>query len=238
MNRKITFILAIAVGTIFSWTNNANAQCSQSSAPRYVQPPVYSQPVYQQPVYTQPVYSQPVYTQPVMTAPVVVSPTPAPTPARAAKAKAKQLGVAAKQQFRNRQYDQTKTTLDELVKLVPNDASGWQFRSIVSFSKGEFDDAAADIYDAMQLGRVWSRKSVDNLYGEYAADYTAQLTKLNKAVADKPSLQGHFLLAYHHMVNEEFEAGKKELQKVLRLEPAEPLSQKLIAVLDQRMSQK
>jgi len=240
MYRKITFTISLAIATICCSTDIANAQqlpCSQRpqmQSPRYLHRPIYTQPVY-----TQPVYSQPVYWQPVAN-PIVVAPTPAPARSAAdlAKDRAKQLGATAKQQFRNRQYTQAKKTLDEVVKLVPNDASGWQFRGIVSFSLGDFEGAAADIYDAMRLGNTWPRKSIDNLYGANASDYDVQLSKLSESVTQKASMQGHFLLAYHHIVNERFAAGKKELQNVLKLQPEEPLSKQLLVVLDQRLAKK
>ncbi|QEG21443.1 hypothetical protein [Mariniblastus fucicola] len=206
--------------------------------PVYVQPPAYTQP----PVYVQPqpiVYSQPrVHAATPVTYPMAATPTPAVSPADQAKSRAKQLANTAKQQFRDKQYDKAKATLDEVVKLVPNDSTGWQFRGLVSFSMGDFEAAAADMYDTLRLGNTWPRKSIDNLYGEHAADYSVQLSKLNENVAQTPSMQGHFLLAYHYMVNEQFEASRKELQNVLKLQPEEPLSMKLLKVIDQRLAQK
>lgn len=265
MNRNISFVVAIAMATVFSSTDMANAQLldtisraipqrltrpfqisqpqqrpSCSRPPIQTQPPRYTQPIYNQPVYSRPVYRQPIYTQPVTVNPIIISPTPAPARSAAdiAKDRAKQLGSEAKQQFRNGQYTEAKKTLDQLVKLVPNDASGWQFRSIVSFTTGDFEGAAADIYDAMRLGNTWTRKSINNLYGANSSDYDQQLAKLTEAVTKTPSMQGHFLLAYHHIVNEQFKDGRNELQNVLKLEPEEPLSKKLLIVLNQRLAQK
>lgn len=208
--------------------------------PRYVQPPVYTQP---QPVYSQPqpAMSQSVYVSPpVASAPVRVAPTPAAKPKnnKAEKAKAKQLANQAKQHFRTGQYGKAKSALDQIVKLVPKDASGWQFRGLVNFAMGDFDEAAADMYDAMKLGKVWPRRSVDALYGKHAADYASQLEKLDDIVASDPSMQGHFLLAYHHTVNDQLEEAKQDLQSVLKLQPNEPLSTQLLASLEQRLAQK
>jgi len=219
----------------------------QPQPPAYGQPPVYTQPrfqppVRQQPVYQPPVYAQPVVTQPATPNPIVVAPTPAvppnPNASKDVQARAKQLGNVAKEQFRSNQYGKAKATLDQLVKLVPNDSSAWQFRGIVSFSMGNFEAAAADVYDALRLGKAWPKQSIVNLYGDYKANYAIQLSKLNESVAQKPSMQGHFLQAYHHMVNEQFAEGKKELESVLKLQPNEPLSKKLLVYLDQQLAQK
>jgi len=241
-----SIIFVVAIATCFITVDSTVGQCSRSQGVQqvypqrqqvYVQPQTYTQPLtYQQP----PVYpQQTVYVQPVASNPVHVSPTPATPPkANASIAQVKQLATQAKLQFRSNQYGKAKATLDKLVKLVPNDSSAWQFRGIVSFSMGEFEGAAADVYDALRLGKAWPRTSIANLYGDYEANYAIQRSRLNESVAQKPSMQGHFLQAYHHMVNEQFSEGKKELQNVLKLQPDEPLSKKLLVALDQRLAQK
>jgi Tfp pilus assembly protein PilF len=213
----------------------------QSFCPSYGRqvPPTQYVPQPQLQYVPQPQYVPQVQAVPyVQSTPVVYStPTPA-TPVSASKSRAKQLAAIAKQQFRSKEYYKAKLTLDEIVKLAPNDSSGYQFRGLVVFSIGDFEAAAADSYDTLRLGNTWTRNSVENLYGSNSADYAIQLSKLAESVAQKPSMQGHFLLAYHHMVNEQFEDGKRELQNVLKLEPEEPLTKKLMAVLNQRLAQK
>lgn len=49
-------------------------------------------------------------------------------------------------------------------------------------------------------------------------------------------MQRHFLLAYHYLVNENWAQGKIQLEKVLALQPQEPLSQKLLVAVDAKLA--
>ena len=217
-------ILCLGIFTFLAFnpfsTFEAMAQCSNY---RY-------QPVYTQPVYTQPVYSQPVYSQPIVQ-PAAPSVTVQPLQ------QARQLTAIAKQKFLSGDYDGAISELDKVCKLAPNDTSAFQFRSLCSFAKGDCDSAAADAYDALKLGNAWTRPVIQSLYGANWDKYSQHMSKLTqKAIGNEAKMQTHFLLAYHYLVSEQWQKGKDHLQKVLELQPSEPLSTQLVAVVDQKIA--
>lgn len=200
--------------------------------PRCNQQPVYSQPVYSQPVYSQPVYSQPVYTQP---APAPVNPQPVrkPTPIEIAR----QYTADAKTLFQKGSYPEAGKKLDEVVKLAPKDSNAYQFRALTHFARSDFKAAAADAYDAMALGNAWTGEVIQSIYGAQSlGTYNNQLDQLKRVVDQNPSMQSHFLLAYHHLVNSQWSEGKTQLEKVLALQPEEQLSQKLLAAVESKLN--
>lgn len=204
-------------------TAQLSAQCPNSQ--RYVQP-ACNQPVYSQPIYSQPVYSQPMYSQPY----TVVSPQPV-----SAAELARMYTTEAKSLFASGQYQPAKQKLDEVVKQAPQDADAFQFRALAAFAAADFDSAAADVYDSLGLGNAWTLPVIQSLYGNNMEKYKSQLVALKRVVEQKPTMQSHFLLAYHHLMSEEWAEGKTQLQQVLKLQPEEPLSTKLLAVVETKM---
>lgn len=208
--------------------------------------PTYSQPTYPQPVYPQPVYSQPTYSQPIHTYPVVNQPVYSqpvvsqPQPARPMTSLelARKYTNEAKKLFQQKLYSQAKLKLDEVVKRAPKDTNAYQFRALNEFAQDDFKTAAADAYDALSLGNTWTREVLKSVYGPRTLSaYDNQLAKLERAVKQQPSMQRHFLLAYHHLVNENWAQGKVQLEKVLALQPKEPLSQKLLAAVETKLAE-
>ncbi|MDB4777910.1 hypothetical protein OAG68_00475 [bacterium] len=209
--------LVVAVFTIS--LSQVSAQCPNSQS--------YIQPACNQPVYSQPVYSQPIYSQPY----TVVSPQPV-SPAELAR----MYTTEAKTLFASGQYQLAKQKLDEVVQRVPKDADAFQFRALAAFAAADFDNAAADAYDSMGLGNAWTLPVIQSLYGNDLNRYRTHLGTLKRVVAEKPTMQSHFLLAYHHVMNEEWAEGKVQLQQVLKLQAEEPLSTKLLAVVETKLT--
>jgi tetratricopeptide (TPR) repeat protein len=248
---------AIAMFLTLATTGVTFAQCQyQQSTKSGFLPRRQVRPVYVQPAYQQLRYIQPVPTQAVPHVPLTYNSSPsiagAPFVAPVnnvqnvnklgavdlAKLKARELAKTAKLHFRQMDYAAAKPMLDQVVELAPNDNSAWQFRSLNHFAQGSFEDAAADAYDAMRLGNAWTKTGLKGMYGDDLGNYQQQLARLTSAVENHSTMQGHFLLAYHNMMNNRLDESKKHLSKVLELEPAEPLSTKLVVAIDQRLTAK
>ncbi len=140
----------------------------------------------------------------------------------------------AKAYFRTKQYVDSQRYLDQVVKLVPNDTNAYQFRSLVFFAQFKYDDAAADAFDALRLGNTWTVDVLDSVYPK-AAIYHEQLDQLKRATEKSPSMSNHFLLAYHYLMLNDLENGRKQLEQVLVLQPEEPLSTQLLAVVNAKI---
>lgn len=218
------FFQSLSVATLFVsfLATGSFAQCYNS--------PGYVQPIYNPPVYTQPVYQPPVYQQPY----VVTSPQPVQTVTPMEMARI--YTTEAKSMFKRGEYQLAQKKLDEVVKRVPKDGNAYQFRALAAFASANFDAAAADAYDSLGLGNAWTRPVIQSLYGDRLEKYETHLDTLKRVVEQKPTMQAHFLLAYHHLMNEQWAEGKTQLQKVLEIQADEPLSQKLLAVVDQKLS--
>lgn len=207
---------------------------AMNAQPSYQQP-TYQQPRYQQPGCAQPTYVPPVYTKPMPTvSPVVAKPKPVRTPtpvelARISTEKAKSL-------FKKREYSAAEKQLDEVIKQLPKNADAYQFRSLTHFTQSDWANSAADAYDAMSNGNTWTRDVLKSVYGpESIRYYDNQLRQLKRVVELNPSMQSHFLLAYHHLVNGQWEEGKIQLEEVLALQPQEQLSRKLLSVVNTKI---
>lgn len=202
--------------------------------------PTYEQPRCNQPTYPQPVYNPPVYNPPVYTQPApVVEPKPAPVPAPKPTPMqvARQNTADAKTLFQQGRYPDAVAKLDAVVKIVPKDSNAYQFRALSNFAANNFDAAAADAYDAISLGNTWTRPVVESIYGQQNFNrFDQQLNLLSQVSQQSPSMQSHFLLAYFHLVNGQWQDGKVQLQKVLAISPKEPLSTKLLAAVDAKLA--
>lgn len=204
----------------------AYSQPSCNRQPQPVYPPAYSQPVYSQPVYSQPVYAQPVAAKP--------QPKRALTPLELAR----KFTGEAKVLFQQGKYTQAAKKLDAVVKLAPKDTNAYQFRALANFARSDFNSAAADAYDALSLGNSWTKEVVQSIYGtNRMGTYSNQLGQLERVVNENPTMQSHFLLAYHCLVNGDWAQGKTQLEKVIALQPDEQLSKKLLAAVNSKLAE-
>jgi predicted Zn-dependent protease len=212
---RVTFLLLIAAVGLF-FANYATAQCA----------------IHGTPVYVQPVYHPPVAVNRVQTQTVVTAPQPNVSPEmRQAKNKVD----VARAYFKTDQYADAQRHLDVVVKMVPDETNAFQFRSLVMFAQGKYDDAAADAYDAIGLGNTWTAEVLDSIYPD-ADRYHRQLASLKHAADANPSMPTHFLLAYHYLILNDLENGRAQLEQVLVLQPEEPLTTQLLAAVSAKLN--
>jgi len=175
---------------------------------------------------------QPTPARPVT--PVVVDGRPvpaAPQPELTAEQQARKYVVAARISFKKSYYASALKQMDKAIKLVPENHDARQFRSLILFAKQDYKLAAADAYDAVRLGPIWTWDTILELYPNKAL-YSEHYSRLQRdAKEQRDSLDVQFLLAYHHLALGHLAAGEKQLRRVLEIQPNEPVSQQLLQVV-------
>lgn len=171
---------------------------------------------------------------PVRAAETVVAAPPLPSAEESEAANAEaalvQIISAAKKDFREEQYPSTIKRLETAVKLAPENSDVLQFRGFAHFANGDFEAAAADVYDALLLGNTWNWEAVYDLYQSKDV-YQGHLRTLEAVRRAAPNLSHHFLLGYHYLVLNHLDRGQKELEQALKFQPDEPLLTQLITVV-------
>lgn len=194
--------------------------------------PRFEQPHHGHSPYVNPGFIQQLCNNPPRIVHPIVQPAPVARPAEPANIReARNKTDVAKAFFKTHQYSDAERRLNEVVKLVADDTNAWQFRSLVLFAQGKYDAAAADAYDAIKLGNTWTAQVLDTIYPT-ADRYHGQLNQLIETSKTNPSMSVHFLLGYHYLVLNDLENGRDQLQKVLALQPGEPVTTQLLAAIN------
>lgn len=187
--------------------------------------PVHPAPVYPAPAPVVIVNPAP----PAPAPPAPVPPTPAPTPNRALE-----LTFRAQDAFAKENYALAIDLMNRVVEDSPKSASAYQFRALSHFAVGNYDEAAADVYETLLRGNLWTWDTIHPLYKDNNT-YTNQYRALYRAAADdSKSMSKHFVLAYHHLVLGHLKHGGEELEKVLVIQPEEPVTTQLLTVVRTR----
>ena len=200
----------------FGYWNYSNPYCYGPAARTVVYD--YSQPIL--------VSSSPSYA--VQSSPAVAetfeTPPPASEPGLAAF-------EAARDTFRQGDYATSLAMVDEALVELPNDAVLHEFRGLVLFSLGQYDEAAAPLYAVLAVGPGWDWSTLSSLYPDVPT-YTAQLRALELHVRANPeSSQGHFVLGYHYLTCGHEDAAARQLKEVLRITPGQKVATDLLTML-------
>jgi tetratricopeptide (TPR) repeat protein len=180
------------------------------------------------PYYVVPVYETVVvydYSQPLPEAPAQP-----PTGAQAAMAHFD----AARGQFKQGDAEQALASVNEGIRLAPSDTQMHEFRGLVLFSLGRYDEAAATLYPVLAAGPGWNWETMWSLYPS-AGNYERDLRALEAFVRDhQDAAAPRFLAAYHHMVVGHFTSAKRDLTELVALQPDDKLAQALLDALNQQ----
>jgi tetratricopeptide (TPR) repeat protein len=149
----------------------------------------------------------------------------------AAAATTEQVFSAARDAFMAGNYQRALDLADQVLKETPNAAVVHEFRGLTLFALQHYDESAAVIYAVLTAGPGWNWSTMVGLYQD-AETYTTQLRALEAAVRGTPdSAAGHFLLAYHYMVQGHNEAAVTQFQNVLTLQPGDQIAGSFVKVL-------
>ena len=135
--------------------------------------------------YTNPYYAEPMlagagydYSQPIDT-------TIAP-PEDAVAAPAVSSFDAARDSFKQGNYDQAFQQAGEALSKTPNDSDLHEFRALCLFALGRFDDCAAALYAVLSVGPGWDWTTLIGLYPDVET-YTGQLRPLKMTSPPTPA---------------------------------------------------
>src|SRR5262249_9831871 len=137
----------------------------------------------------------------------------------------------ARQSFRNGDYRSALTSVDQAITKQPGDVTLHEFRGLVLFALGAFDDAAATVYAVLSVGPGWNWETMARLYPD-THDYTNQLRALETYVRNTPAhANARFLLAYHYLIMGHNSSAVNELREVVKLAPTDKLSNQMLSAL-------
>ena len=114
---------------------------------------------------------------------------------------------------------------------IPTDAVMHEFRALVLFAKGDYQQAAATIHSVLAVGPGWNWTTLSGLYNDVSV-YTTQLRALEATVKQRPDDGGaRFLLAYHYMTDGYPENAARQLQQVVKLIPTDRVAADLLRMI-------
>ena len=138
----------------------------------------------------------------------------------------------AQSQFHNGDYGAALDSVNAALKEMPNDTVVHEFRALVLFAQGKYQDAAATLYAVLSVGPGWDWTTMSSLYSSTAV-YTEQLRSLEDFERAHPDdSAAPFVLAYHYITCGHNDAAVGQLKRVLKLQPKDELAATLLEQLD------
>jgi tetratricopeptide (TPR) repeat protein len=166
----------------------------------------------QQPIYD---YSQPIDTT-------------AAAPTNAVTDPAEATFDQARDAFKAGDYNNALNLADQALKSIPNDTAIHQFRAVVLFALGRYDEAAAGLYGVLSVGPGWDWTTLIGLYPDVDV-FTAQQRALEQSSRSHPdSAPARFVLAYLYMTEGQNPAAIVELKAITALQPKDQVSAQLL----------
>ena len=102
--------------------------------------------------------------------------------------------------FKQNDYDAALDIIDKGIAQYPTDSVMHEFRALVLFAVGDYQQAAATIHSVLAIGPGWDWTTLASLYTNLGI-YTDQLRTLRAFVGEHPQDgAARFLLAYHYMI--------------------------------------
>jgi tetratricopeptide (TPR) repeat protein len=173
------------------------------------------------------------YSEPVMTAPMEPTSSGAAPPSNVPPEVVSKFDQA-REAFLQREYTKALALTDESLKQLPHDAVIHEFRSLVLFAMGRYQEAAAVINAVLAVGPGWDANTLIGLYPDMDT-YTAQFRALEKARNENPkSADIHFLLGYHYLTCGYSDAALTEFRQAAELQPKDTVAASLVATLSPR----
>jgi hypothetical protein len=135
--------------------------------------------------------------------------------------------------FKGGDYDQALALCDKALTATPNDPAMHEFRALVQFAQGRYDDSAGTLYAVLSAGPGWDWTTMLGLYPGVET-YTKQLRALEANSRQNPSSAAdHFLMGYHYQVQGFNDAAADQFLQAAKLQPADQLAARLAAGLSQ-----
>jgi tetratricopeptide (TPR) repeat protein len=121
--------------------------------------------------------------------------------------------------------------VDKAIGIFPQDRALHEFRALMLFAQGKYQEAASTLYAVLSAGPGWNWDTVRAFYPNVDT-YTRQLRALEAYAKQKPkSADARFVLAYHYLVTAQPDAAVKLLEQVHSLLPDDQLSAQILTAL-------
>lgn len=126
--------------------------------------------------------------------------------------------------FKKGDFETALTAVDSAISVVPGDPVMHEFRALVFFSMGRFNDAAGVLNPILASGPGWDWTTMTGLF-ESQDDYIKLLRKLEEHHQANPdSAAANFLLGYHYLVLGHLEQALELFEHSAKLEPTDTVS--------------
>lgn len=123
--------------------------------------------------------------------------------------------------FKQNNYDMALDIINKGITQYPSDSVMHEFRGLVLFARGDYQQSAATIHSVLAVGPGWDWTTLSSLYTDVAI-YTQQLRALEAYTRQHPDDGGsRFLLSYHYMTDGYPDAAAAQLQQVVKLVPTD-----------------
>ena len=130
--------------------------------------------------------------------------------------------------FKQNDYDAALDLVNRGISQHPDDAVLHEFRGLVLFAKGDYQQAAATVHSVLAVGPGWDWATLSGMYSDVAI-YTVQLRQLEATVKQNPmDAANRFLLAYHYLSDGYPDAAVRQLQQVVVLMPNDQVAASLL----------
>ncbi|HQZ66500.1 MAG TPA: tetratricopeptide repeat protein, partial [Planctomycetaceae bacterium] len=134
--------------------------------------------------------------------------------------------------FQQNNFDAALDTIDQGITQYPTDAVLHEFRALVLFAKGDYQQAAATIHSVLAVGPGWDWNTLSSMYTNVAA-YTDQLRALEAFIKLHPDdAAGHFLLSYHYLSCGHTEAAARHLKTTVALMPSDKVATDILRMIE------
>lgn len=126
--------------------------------------------------------------------------------------------------FRKSDFETALTAVDSAISVVPGDPVMHEFRALVFFAMGRFNDAAGVLNPILASGPGWDWTTMTGLF-ETQDEYANLLRNLEEHHQANPdSAAANFLLGYHYLVLGHLEQALELFEHSAKLEPTDTVS--------------
>ena len=165
------------------------------------------------------------------TSPTTVATTDTTSTTNANAQAADELLASARTEFKNGNYEQALTLVDQAITKTPEDTLLHEFRGLTLFAIKRYPESAAAIYAVLSISPGWNWSTLSSLYPSVDV-YTAQLRALEAEVKGQPEVAStHFLLGYHYLTTGHSDAAQRQFAQASTLSPNDQTSAQLAKAL-------
>jgi uncharacterized protein (TIGR03066 family) len=137
---------------------------------------------------------------------------------------------AAREAFYQGDYAKAMDSTNKALAGMPNDAVIHEFRALVLFAQGKYQEAAAGLHAVLAVGPGWDWTTLSSLYASVDT-YTQQLRALEAYQKKNPdAVYARFVLAYHYLTIGEKDAAVAQLTEIVKQVPQDTVSKELLTM--------